>query len=118
MGRPTTIRFRNPMENWLINLSKINHISLPRWYGFSFADTSCIELHIFADASNSAFGAVAFFRYKRQDTVKCIVISSKSRLAPANSKTSIPRLKLQDAVMATVLKVSLLEEIKENYRTD
>ena len=32
----------------------------------------------------------------------------------ANSKTSIPRLELQAAVMATRLKVSLLEEIKEN----
>ena len=35
-------------------------------------------------------------------------------IAPANSKTSIPRLELQAAVMATRLKVSLLEEIKEN----
>ena len=36
------------------------------------------------------------------------------RLAPGNSKTSIPRLELHAAVMATRLKVSLLEEIKEN----
>ena len=49
-------------KNWLINLSKTNHISLPRWYGISFVDTSCIKLHIFADASNSPFSAVAFFR--------------------------------------------------------
>ena len=95
-------------KNWLINLRKINHVSLPRWYGFSFVDNSCIQLHIFADASNSAFGTVAFFRYKKQDTVKCSFILSKSRLAPSNSKTGIPRLELQAAVMATRLKVSLL----------
>ena len=101
-------------KNWLINLRKINHISLPRWYCFSFADTSCIELHIFADTSNSAFATVAFFRYKKQDAVKCSFILSKSRLAPANSKTTISRLELQATVMATLLKVSLLEETEEN----
>ena len=101
-------------KNWLTNLSKINHISLPRWYGFTFVNTSCIELHIFAVASNSAFGTVAIFIYKKQDTVKCSFGLSKSHLIPANSKISIPRLELQAAVMATRLKVSLLEEIKEN----
>ena len=77
-------------KNWLMNLPKINQVSLPRWYGFSFVDTSCIESYIFADASNSPFGTVrygtvAFFRRKKQDTVKCSFILSKSRLAPANS---------------------------------
>ena len=51
-------------KNWLINLPKINHVSLPRWYGFSFVDTSCTELHIFAGASNSAFGTVDFLVIK------------------------------------------------------
>ena len=27
-------------KNWLTNLSKINHISLPHWYGFTFLNTS------------------------------------------------------------------------------
>ena len=57
---------------------------------------------------------MAFFRCKKQDTVKCSFVLPKSRLAPANSKTSIPRLELQAAVIATRLKVALLEEIKEN----
>ena len=52
--------------NWLINLLKINHISLSRWYGLSFVGTSCIELNIFAEALNLAFGTVAFFRYKNK----------------------------------------------------
>ena len=72
-----------------------------------------MELHIFADASNSAFGRVAFW-YKKQDTVKISFILSKLRLSPANSKTSIPKLELQAAVMATRLKVYLFKEIKEN----
>lgn len=86
---------------------------MPRRYGFSFVNTSCIELHIFADTSNAAFVTVAFFRYKKQDTVEFIFLSI-SRLAPANSKPSIPSLELQAAVMATRLKVPLLEKIKEN----
>ena len=42
---PLDIKIR--WKNWLINLTKINDVSLPRWYGFSFVDTFCIELHIF-----------------------------------------------------------------------
>ena len=42
-------------KNWLINLRKINHVSLPHWLGFSFVDTSCIQL---------PFGTVAFFHIK------------------------------------------------------
>ena len=68
---PLPLDFETRWKNWLINLRKINNVSLPRWYGFSFADTSYIQLHIFADASNSEFGMVTFFRYKKQDTVKC-----------------------------------------------
>ena len=49
------IRWKNRLINFL-----------PRWHGFLFVDTPCIELHIFADASNSAFGTVAFFRYKNK----------------------------------------------------
>ena len=56
----------------------------------------------------------SLFSYKKQDAVKCSFILSKSHLAPSNSKTSIPLLELQVAVMATCLKASLLEDIKED----
>ena len=56
----------------------------------------------------------SLFWYKKQDTVKVSFILSKLRLSPANSKTSIPKLELQAAVMATHLKVYLFKEIKEN----
>ena len=61
---------------------------------------------MFLESSNSAFGTVAFFSF----------VLSKSRVAIANSKPSIPRLELYATVMATRLKVSLLEEIKESIR--
>ena len=38
-------------KNWLINLSKINHICLSHCYYFLFVHTSCIELHIFVHKS-------------------------------------------------------------------
>ena len=74
---PLLLDLEIPWKNWLINLPKTNYVSLPRWYGISFVDTSCIELHIFADASNSAFSTIALFRCKKQDTVKCSFILSK-----------------------------------------
>ena len=111
LGQPSTTRLRNPMEK-LVNQFKQNKshffTTLVRLYIFKHL------LHIFAVASNSAFGTVAIFIYEKQDTVKCSFGLSKSHLISANSKISIPRLELQAAVMATRLKVSLLGEIKEN----
>ena len=71
---PTKIDWDDPLSldleirwtNWLINLLKINHISLPRWYGLPFVGTSCIESDIFAEALNSAIGTVAFLDIKNK----------------------------------------------------
>ena len=83
---PLSLDLEIRWTNWLINLLKINHISLPRWYGLPFVGTSCIESDIFAEALNSAFGTVAFFRYKKQNTVKYSFPLSELSLAPANVK--------------------------------
>ena len=61
---PLSLDLEIRWTNWLINLLKINHISLPRWYGLPFVGTSCIESDIFAEALNSAIGTVAFFDIK------------------------------------------------------
>ena len=45
-GDPLQVDQEIRWKNCLINLSNINQISLPRWYGFSFVETSCMELHM------------------------------------------------------------------------
>ena len=63
---PLSLDLEIRWTNWLINLLKINHISLPRWYGLPFVGTSCIESDILAEALNSAIGTVAFFDIKNK----------------------------------------------------
>ena len=69
------------------------------------------ELHIFVDASEHAFGAVIYLRtlYDNGD-VSCVMVMSKSRLAPLKTLT-IPRLELQAAVLGIRVKNTIMNEI-------
>jgi hypothetical protein len=60
------------------------------------------QLHVFCDASEQAYCVVAYLRIKEPDGVSSAFIMSKTHVAPQKS-TSIPRLGLQAAVLATRL---------------
>ena len=72
-------------------------------------------LCIFSDASNEAFGACAYVRW-RTDSNKYDTrfIAAKSRVAPLKPLT-IPRLELQAAVLATRLYQSIAEETRLQF---
>ena len=58
-------------------------------------------------------GAVGYFRCKYQSKFKCSFIMSKARLAPMNEKQlTIPRLKLQAAVLGCPVRSVIVEETK------
>ena len=64
-----------------------------------------IQLHMFSDASELAFSAVAYLRIKdgkRDGKISCLLIASKSRVAPLKQLT-MPRLELQGAVLSARL---------------
>ena len=72
------------------------------------------ELHLFADASELAYGAACYVRLKYQDgTVKITFLLGKSRLAPIKVVT-IPRLELCAAVLAAKMHESILSELEYN----
>ena len=65
-------------------------------------DTS-MSLHTFVDASESAYGAVVYARYKYEDgSVSTNIVSSKTRVLP-NIATSIPRQELMGAIVGVQL---------------
>ena len=69
---------------------------------------SDIELHIYSDASSSAYGAVAYF--KSITSNKSVFVLSKSRLSPVKEKSlTTPRLELQAAVTVVRLKDKIVE---------
>ncbi|XP_071581880.1 uncharacterized protein [Temnothorax nylanderi] len=79
-------------------LPLLRQITIPRWTGYG-SDTLTAEIHGFADASASAYGAVVYLKVTHLDgTVEITILLSKSRVAPLKPM-SIPRLELCAAVL-------------------
>jgi len=61
-----------------------------------------ISLHVFCDASEKAFCAIAFLRVEHSEEIEVSIVAAKTRVTPLKPP-SIPRLELQAAVMASRL---------------
>ncbi|KAL7737020.1 hypothetical protein ACLKA6_008873 [Drosophila palustris] len=94
---------------WLRQLDNVKYFKIPRCYSpkFLLQDTS-IELHVFVDASEQAFAAVAYWRIVVGNDVETSFVAGKTRCAPLKL-LSVPRLELQAAVLGTRLRTSILE---------
>ena len=56
-----------------------------------------MQLHVFCDASELAFGACVYVRYSfKNGKHECALVMAKSRLAPIKTET-LPRLELDSA---------------------
>uniref|UniRef100_A0A2A4IX21 Peptidase aspartic putative domain-containing protein n=1 Tax=Heliothis virescens TaxID=7102 RepID=A0A2A4IX21_HELVI len=87
-------------DEWFRDVQLTSQLCLPRYYGFRSSNVIHRELHLFCDASEVAYAAVAYWRYLYEDgTVKLALIGSKSRVTPLKP-ISIPRLELQAALIA------------------
>ncbi|XP_017465319.1 PREDICTED: uncharacterized protein LOC108358465 [Rhagoletis zephyria] len=67
-----------------------------------------VQLHVFVDASSSAYAAVAYLRICKGEDVDIAFVAAKSRCAPLKGMT-IPRLELQAAVLGSRLQKSVVE---------
>ncbi|XP_043241080.1 uncharacterized protein LOC122391342 [Amphibalanus amphitrite] len=96
---------------WLTELSRVSAVTVPRWYGRLEERPRQTQLHVFGDASERAFGAVAFLRTVYPDgMVHCSLVMSRCRVAPLK-KLSIVRLETQAAVMAVRLACCVRQEL-------
>ena len=100
-------------NEWLRDLDIISKISIKRCFiPVEFGKVTTIELHIFADASETGYGSVAYLRLVNSvRQVHCSFVMGKSRLAPLKPMT-IPLLELSAAVVATRLKTLLEQELE------
>ncbi|XP_053699089.1 uncharacterized protein LOC128746063 [Sabethes cyaneus] len=100
-------------QTWLHVLPQVKSVSVPRCYRMktSISDRNAIQLHVFVDASENGFAAVAYLRFEEDGEVDCVLIRAKTRVAPLRF-VSIPRLELQAAVIGARLANDVMETHK------
>ncbi|MBM6549429.1 hypothetical protein, partial [Streptococcus dysgalactiae] len=102
---------------WKKVMLELEGLHIPRWYQKG-CFSSRIQLHLFCDASEKGYGAVAYLRYVGERSSHCSIVTAKSRVAPLK-QTTIPRLELSAGVVAAdiyrMLKHELELEIEATY---
>ncbi|XP_058840106.1 uncharacterized protein LOC131695595 [Topomyia yanbarensis] len=88
-------------RQWTEMLPEIERVRVPRSYfgNVHSDDYGQIQLHVFCDAGENAYGCAGYLRIVVNEEVKCSLVMARSKIAPLKQLT-IPRLELQAAVLA------------------
>ncbi|XP_045034376.1 uncharacterized protein LOC123475569 [Daphnia magna] len=120
-----TPEVKNTWSSIMKGLKDLHHLEIPRWIGYSKTSIVSAEIHVFGDASEAAYGAVAYARLRLENGIPyTILLASKTRVAPLpKKKVTLPRLELLSSLLATRLgekiRTSLhTESWKTTYWTD
>ncbi|XP_017461979.1 PREDICTED: uncharacterized protein LOC108355324 [Rhagoletis zephyria] len=105
---PLPHQFYTQWSTWWEGFQNIAQFTIPRCYSPLLMSADEIQLHVFVDASASAFAAVAYLRITKGSAVDISFVAAKARCAPMKGMT-IPRLELQAAVLGNRLERSIRE---------
>ena len=72
-------------KRWATAFSISNPLSIPRCFNASAITSTAVELHVFADASESAFGAIAYYDSCNQTELKLPMVWRKREWRPSNT---------------------------------
>lgn len=102
-------------QKWCAVIDQVKELRVPRCYSLQLLISQNVQLHVFADASEQAFAAVAYWRIAVGERYDVSFVCAKTKCAPLKI-LSIPRLELQAGVLA----VRLLNTIRQahNIRVD
>lgn len=103
-------------KQWVHQFKKVKEFKLRRCYSQNFLMSDYVKLHVFVDASEQAFAAVAYWRITCGARVQLMFICGKTRCAPLKLLT-IPRLELQAAVLGARLRKTVLERHDVNVKS-
>ncbi|XP_022806184.1 uncharacterized protein LOC111343295 [Stylophora pistillata] len=100
---------------WQKELQSLAEFSVPRFYRLVMLSPTSIQLHLFGDASETAFCAVAYSRFEYPGGERqCTFVAKKTRVAPVKP-LSIPRLELQAAVLSVRLALACMIQKEHDY---
>lgn len=99
--------------NWESKLDNLSTISIPRCYVPVSSTTAELHssLHVFCDASERAYGAVAYLVVQSSCDTHVSFIMARSRVAPKRQQ-SVPRLKLCAALAGAQLTKLIQDELR------
>lgn len=88
-------------NNFRFDIQRLRELNIPRWV--MQREATDIQLHVFCDASENAYGASLYVRCNNPNgSVKCELMIAKSRVAPVKNLT-VPRLELNATVLGSKL---------------
>ena len=98
-------------KKWLDASKKIANLKIPRPYCPGKKQITEVQLHVFVDASELAFGCVAYLRFSfKEGGHACALVMAKTRVAPIKTMT-LPRLELSAARAGVRMSQLVLHEI-------
>ncbi|XP_058826497.1 uncharacterized protein LOC131686249 [Topomyia yanbarensis] len=89
---------------WSGLLTNLDQVQVPRCY---FSGASCtapddLQIHVFVDASETAYASVAYLRFVDNGKPRCVLVGAKTKVAPLKP-LSIPKLELQAPLLGSRL---------------
>ena len=81
---------KSKIQNWYSDPHELTNMSVPRCFHIGkHEDIQSKQLHVFSDASDEAYGAVAYLRYVYVDySITTSIVAAKSRVAPLTAISS------------------------------
>ncbi|XP_025419482.1 uncharacterized protein LOC112689831 [Sipha flava] len=96
-------------------LHLIENIKIPR--RITHDQAKSIQFHAFSDSSEKGYAAAVYLRVETDTSVHCQLITGKSKVAPLKRST-IPRLELCGAVLASKLLRLVVDTYSDRIRVD
>ncbi|XP_060756589.1 uncharacterized protein LOC132867628 [Neoarius graeffei] len=99
-------------DRWCAELPQLHQLDIPRWYQIDInPDSQTVKLHVFCDASERAYSAVAYLQGENKEKeIVTSFVASKSKVAPLK-KMTLPRLELMGALIGARLGNNLLKPL-------
>ena len=101
---------------WAGSLAAVNDLRIPRCYCRLPYDEGSTDLILFSDASERAFGAVAYLRFELLDgSTQVSFVMAKAKVASVKY-VSMPRLELYGCLVSARMAVTLKKELRIKVR--
>lgn len=111
---PLPSEFTDRWKQLFTEMKELEKIKIPRCINKEMDQEA--EMHVFTDASLTAYGAVAYLRTQGASGTNVKLIAAKARVAPLH-QTTVPRLELMAAIVGSRLAKSVEEELRMDLTT-